>query len=266
MTPACAQRPPCSRSPAPIDGGDEVALTNRTWRFRQSALARRFGFAALRVVNDFEAIAWALPRLGADDARPLGEPREPRAGVKVALGPGTGLGVAALVPVEGRWHVVPSEGGHASFGAQAPDEIDIFARLLREHGSVSAEAVLSGPGLARLVHAIDPQAAPRTPEGVVAGALAREAAPLAAVRLFVRLLGRFAGGLALTFRPSAAFISPAAWPRGSALSSTSANSAPPSKRIRRMRHSCAQRPHCSCTGPSRASWAARRWRTKWLRG
>src|SRR5262245_27258531 len=128
----------------PIDGGDEVTLTNRSWRFRRSALARRFGLSSLRVVNDFEAIAWALLRVGSDDARPLGEPRVPGAGVKVALGPGTGLGVAALIPVEGRWHVVPSEGGHASFGAQAADEIDIFARLLREHGRVSAETVLSG--------------------------------------------------------------------------------------------------------------------------
>src|SRR5262249_42174187 len=50
----------------PLDGGDEVALTNRAWRFRRSALARRFGFAQLRVVNDFEAIAWALTRLAPD--------------------------------------------------------------------------------------------------------------------------------------------------------------------------------------------------------
>jgi glucokinase len=185
---------------SPIDGADEVALTNRTWRFRQSALAQRFGFAALRVVNDFEAIAWALPRLTADDTRPLGEHHTPREGVKAVLGPGTGLGVAALVPVGGRWHVVPSEGGHATFGAQAPDEIDVFARLMREHGTVSAETVVSGPGLARLFRALDPQAPPRAPEAVVAGALAGEDAPLAAVRLFVRLLGRFAGGLALTFK------------------------------------------------------------------
>ena len=81
----------------PIDGGDEVALTNRGWRFRRSVLARRFGFSQLRVVNDFEAIAWALPRLAPDDAHPLGEPLQPRAGVKLALGPGTGLGVAAVL-------------------------------------------------------------------------------------------------------------------------------------------------------------------------
>ena len=183
----------------PIDDGDEVALTNRGWRFRRSALARRFGFSQLRVVNDFEAIAWALPRLAPDDAHPLGEPLQPRAGVKLALGPGTGLGVAALVPVDERWHVVASEGGHASFGPHAPDELEIFQRLWQEHGNVSAETILSGPGLARLLRALDPQAPATTPEAVVAGALAREASPQATVRLFV-LIGRFAGGLALTFK------------------------------------------------------------------
>ena len=184
----------------PIDG-EEIALTNRaSWRFRRDEMARRFGFRQLRVVNDFEAIAWALPRLGAGDTRPLGKPTAPREGVKAVLGPGTGLGVATLVPMGGRWHVLASEGGHALFGPQAQDEIEVFTRLFAEHGSISAETVLSGPGLARLAGALDPQAVSRTPEMMVAGALNREPSALAAARLFVRLLGRFAGGTALTFK------------------------------------------------------------------
>lgn len=184
----------------PTDGGEEVALTNRSWRFRRSELARRFGFSTLRVLNDFEAIAWALLRLGAADARPLGRPMASPDGVKVVLGPGTGLGVAALVPVAGHWHVMASEGGHASFGPQAADEIDVFVRLQAEHGRVSAETILSGPGLVRLLRAIDPQTLCQAPEAVVAAALARDPSAQATARLFVRLLGRFAGGLALTFK------------------------------------------------------------------
>ena len=193
----------------PIDG-DEVALTNRAWQFRRRELARRFGFAQLRVVNDFEAIAWALPLLRATDVRPLGSPHPslPRLrgregwgdGCKIVLGPGTGLGVAALVPADGRWHVVASEGGHASFGPQSADEVEVFARLRDECGTVSAETVLSGPGLARLARALDPNAFCHEPENIVRSALAREPSSLAATRLFVRLLGRFAGGLALTFK------------------------------------------------------------------
>jgi len=183
----------------PIDG-EEVALTNRAWRFRRGEFAQRFGFSQLRIVNDFEAIAWALRNLAPTETRPLGKPVPPRDGVKVVLGPGTGLGVAALLPADGRWHVVASEGGHASFGPQAADEVEVFARLWKACGHVSAEAVLSGPGLVRLARALDPQGACHAPETIVAGALAREPSALAATRLFVRLLGRFAGGLALTFK------------------------------------------------------------------
>ena len=184
----------------PVDG-EEIALTNRaSWRLRRREFAKRFGFSQLRVLNDFEAIAWALPQLGAAQTRPLGSPVVPHAGVKVVLGPGTGLGVAALLPADGRWHVVASEGGHASFGPQAADEIEVFARLRQECGAVSAETVLSGSGLARLARALDPQAARHAPETIAASALAREPSAQAAARLFVRLLGRFSGGLALTFK------------------------------------------------------------------
>ena len=180
--------------------GEEVALTNRAWRFRPGELARRFGFAKLRLVNDFEAIAWALTRLTAHDAHPLGPALPARPGVRAVLGPGTGLGVAALVPVDGRWQVLASEGGHASFGPQTLDELEIFAALLHEHGSISAETILSGPGLPRLLRAVDPRSQATTPESVVANALAGDAAALLTVQLFVQLLGRFAGGLALTFK------------------------------------------------------------------
>jgi glucokinase len=184
----------------PVDG-EEVALTNRTaWRFRRGELARRFGFARLRVVNDFEAIARALPSLGATETRPLGQPLPAREGVKLVLGPGTGLGVAALLPADGCWHVVASEGGHAAFGPQAADEFAVFARLRADCGAVSAERVLSGPGLMRLSRALDPRTACHAPETIAAGALAREPAAQAAARLFVRLLGRFAGSTALTFK------------------------------------------------------------------
>jgi len=181
----------------PVDG-EEIALTNRAnWRLRRNEFAKRFGLSHLQVLNDFEAIAWALPHLGAAQTRPLGKPDAIREGVKVVLGPGTGLGVAALLPADGRWHVIASEGGHASFGPQAPDEFEVFARLRDECGAVSAEKVLSGPGLMRLARAIDPRAACHAPETIVASALAREPSAQAAARLFVRLLGR---GLALTFK------------------------------------------------------------------
>jgi glucokinase len=183
----------------PIEG-EEIALTNRAWRFRRAQFAERFGFSQLRIVNDFEAIAWALPRLTAAHTRPLGHRALRAEGVKVALGPGTGLGVAALIAEHGRWCVVASEGGHASFGAQEEDEADVFARLRKQCGTVSAETVLSGPGLIRLARALDPASAYREPERILADAHAGEAKARTLTRLFMRLLGRFAGDLALTFK------------------------------------------------------------------
>src|SRR5262249_55642317 len=179
-------------------GGDDIKLTNRVWSFHIPDLAARFGFKPLRVINDFEALARALPYLQPADQRPIGRMAQNR-GVKAVLGPGTGLGVAAAVPIEGRWNVIASEGGHASIGAQATDEEPVFARLRQECGNVSAEMLLSGRGLIRLHRALH-QGSPLTSEAIVAGAHAGEKNARTSVALFVRLLGRFAGDVALTFK------------------------------------------------------------------
>src|SRR5262249_61329436 len=111
----------------------------------------------------------------------------------VVLGPGTGLGVAALLPADGRWHVVASEGGHASFGPQAEDEIEVFARLRQERGAVSAETVLSGPGLVRLPRALDPRAARPSAGAIPPPPLARGPPAPAAAPPVGRVLRRLAG-------------------------------------------------------------------------
>ncbi len=201
---------------APVDS-DEITMTNRAWRFRLSALKARFGFSDIRGINDFEAVAWALLRLSPNDLRPLG-PLGPRpGGVKVALGPGTGLGVSALVPLtpqsefgqdhapdnkSDHWYAVASQGGHASFGPGARDEFPVFDRLHATHGWVKGETILSGPGLKRLFTAMHPDLPPRTSPAIVQDAIAGDAPALAVTQLFVRLLGRLCGDLALMFKAS----------------------------------------------------------------
>src|SRR5271157_5618037 len=150
--------------------GEDIALTNCAWRFRRSDFASRFGFSRLRIVNDFEAIAWALPQLTPAHTRPLGPRSLLRDGVKLVLGPGTGLGVAALLPAGGGGCAIATEGGHISFGAHADDEDAVFARLREECGAVSAEMVLSGPGLPRLAGALHPERGCREPETIIAHA------------------------------------------------------------------------------------------------
>jgi glucokinase len=183
----------------PVDG-DEIMLTNRPWRCRRSHLAERFGFSDIRVLNDFEALAWALPKLAASDVRPLSAARAASPGVQLVIGPGTGLGIAALVPANGGAHVLASEGGHGLFGPQAPDEFELFGRIADECGSVCAETLLSGRGLMRLAHVGGSAAEHDTPEALVARALAGEPSAHATAQLFLRLLGRFAGSMALTFK------------------------------------------------------------------
>jgi glucokinase len=183
----------------PIDG-DEVALTNRAWRFRLTELGRAFDLSPLAALNDFEAIAWAVPGLSAADLRVVGPVLPPGPGPKVVCGPGTGLGAAALVPLRGDWHVVPGEAGHCSFGPASRDEEEVFARLREATGHVSAETILSGPGILRLHAALHPGGAPLSSEAILARAAAGDVAARSTVATFVRLLGRFAGDLALTFK------------------------------------------------------------------
>jgi glucokinase len=184
----------------PVTGRD-IALTNRSWRFNLERLAERFGFSSIHAINDFEAQAWALAQLHDGDYCKLGNAAHVRSlhGVKIVLGPGTGLGVAALVPVGQGWQAVPTEGGHVCFGAAERDEEPIFARM-RENGPVSAEMVISGSGLPRLHNAVNPGTATLIAAEIVAQAQAGEPAAAATIKLFVRLLGRFAGDIALTFK------------------------------------------------------------------
>jgi glucokinase len=177
----------------------EIALTNRDWRFRLEELEAQFGLSRVRAVNDFEAQARALPLLGDADLRHIGGTTEMPHGPKVVLGPGTGLGLAALMPDNDDWFAVATEAGHVSFGPAAADEEEVFARL-RKSSPVSAEFILSGPGLQRLHLALHPGTPFLAAAALVAAARAGDAAALATTRLFVRLLGRFAGDMALVFK------------------------------------------------------------------
>src|SRR5207302_4183778 len=133
--------------------------------------------------------------------RPLGRAIPPRPGPKAVLGPGTGLGVAALVPHGKEWIALASEGGHVSFGPAAADERIVFQRLAASEGEpVAAETVISGPGLERIYRALNPFGIPLVARAIVSEARAGGSDARIAVDLFVRLIGRFAGDVALTLK------------------------------------------------------------------
>lgn len=184
--------------------GGAIPLTNANWTVDIAALSRRFGCQGA-LFNDFEALALALPFLGPETLQRIGPWNPVPGGVRVAVGPGTGLGVGALVEVEGRFIPLSSEGAHVGFGPLNREEERLFRQVERVEGRITAEVLLCGPGLSRL-HAARMVLQDRGGEHRDAAAITAEALvqpdgqAAATVRLFLALLARFAGDLAITFR------------------------------------------------------------------
>lgn len=187
--------------------GEVVKLTNNAWTVSRAGVAASLGADQVLLLNDFEALAHALPALagGADsEVRWIGPARPDAAKPMAVLGPGTGLGVAACLPAPGGGHLaLASEGGHVTLAPADDAESELLAVLRRERGHVSAERVLAGIGLPALHRAVcalrgAPDAA-LTPEQVTARALAgSDACCSEAVERFCAMLGGFAGNVALT--------------------------------------------------------------------
>ena len=134
----------------PVEG-DQVRMTNYHWAFSIEQMRERLGLDTLVVVNDFTALAMALPRLQPSQRRQVGGGAPRERSVMGVIGAGTGLGVSGLIPADGGWVALGTEGGHTSFAPRDEREIGILRYALTEHGHVSFERLLSGPGLA-LIH------------------------------------------------------------------------------------------------------------------
>ncbi|MFL6797575.1 MAG: glucokinase [Xanthobacteraceae bacterium] len=187
----------------PIEA-NRCVLTNCSWVVDAQELSEAFGFDSVRVCNDFEAAALSLPYLADAHLHRLGGGISRPDAPMVVLGPGTGLGLAGLVPAGQDWAVVGGEGGHATMPASSADEDVILQHLRHEFGHVSAERVISGQGLENLyraVAAVDGVAAPPLEAAsITAAALAGTCATaVRALDLFCAMLGTFAGNVALTF-------------------------------------------------------------------
>lgn len=186
--------------------GDEVAMTNHHWTFSIAALKARLGLKQLLVINDFTALALALPLLPAQSLRQVGGAAALPGWAIGLIGPGTGLGVSGLMPDgRGGWLPVQGEGGHATLAAATEREAAVLQALSRRHGHVSAERAVCGQGLADIRAALleldaGASAGPElTAAQITANALANaDAACVEALQLFCAFLGIAAGNLALT--------------------------------------------------------------------
>ena len=188
----------------PIDG-DVIALTNSPWHFSLEATRRALGLDRLEAINDFTAVALAAPRLTAADLLPIGGGEARPDFPLIALGPGTGLGVAALVPLPGGgWQPVAGEGGHVTMAAATARESAVLDELRERFDHVSAERLLSGQGLVNLYQALSAlsgqQVVYSTPDVICAHGL-EGSCPICreTVEMFFAMLGTIAGNLALSF-------------------------------------------------------------------
>lgn len=183
--------------------GDDIQMTNSPWRFSIQALRRDLKMPGLICLNDFAALALALPHLADQDLIKIGGREGKEDAPKIVLGPGTGLGAALLIPTEEGWRPVPTEAGHATLPAYNEEEEIILAQLRKEFGHVSAERLISGPGLINLYNIlsqIEKLPASANSSQDITKDLARNGDPLArkTIRQFFLFLGTFAADLALS--------------------------------------------------------------------
>lgn len=191
----------CIAIACPIDG-DQVSMTNHSWAFSIKQMQENLGLKQLTIINDFTAVSMAIPVLGADDKVQLGG-GSARSGKPIAVyGAGTGLGVAHLVQSGDFWLSLAGEGGHVDMAGCTEEEDALIRQLRLELGHVSAERLLSGPGLVNIYNGLvtSEHRVPEilTPKQVSDRALSGECSDChRALSLFCVLMGRFAGNLAL---------------------------------------------------------------------
>lgn len=194
--------------------GEELKLTNNPWVIRPALVPEKLGVDAHVLVNDFEAVAHAVAACPRTAFRHLCGPNRPlpARGTISVVGPGTGLGVGLLVNMDGTaWQVVPTEGSHGDFSPTDAIDDAILLHCRKRFGRVSAERVVSGPGLAEIhaaLAALDGRAIqPMDDKALWTLALGGEdSLAAAALDRFCAALGGFAGNIALAHGAAAVVI------------------------------------------------------------
>ena len=194
----------CLAVAGPVIAGT-VSITNNAWQLSAADLAARLGSPRVRLANDFEALARAIPALGDEDVTPIGCDGPPRFGSRDltvgVVGPGTGLGVATLIRRNGVVHALAGEGGHVGFAPENETQSAVRAGLVAEFGRVSDERLASGRGVENIYRALvarDRNDGKRLGAAeVFAAAADGDASADEAVEMFYEVLGQVAGNLAL---------------------------------------------------------------------
>ena len=186
----------------PING-DQVRMTNRDWEFSTDAVRRELGLHTLLIVNDFTALAMALPGLKQEDLMQVGGGKAATNAVIGVLGPGTGLGVSGVIPTVDGFVTLGSEGGHVNFAPADEREFAILQFAWKEWPHVSNERLISGPGMEMIYRALAQRnrvtVSPRTSPDIITGALEdHDTLCIEVLECFCGMLGGAAANLAVT--------------------------------------------------------------------
>jgi glucokinase len=183
--------------------GDFVRMTNRDWQFSTDAVRRELGLSTLLIVNDFTALAMAIPGFAPDDLMQVGQGAPAPNAVIGVLGPGTGLGVSGVIPTADGFVTLGSEGGHVNFAPADEREFFILQTAWKEWQHVSNERLISGPGMEIIHRALAQrngvEAPPRKPAEIIRCALdENDPLCLEVLECFCGMLGGAAANLAVT--------------------------------------------------------------------
>jgi glucokinase len=185
----------------PVEG-EVVHLTNRNWSFTRESLRKAADARQFRLLNDFEALALALPHLDGEDVVQIGGELPQKPAVKIVLGPGTGLGMATLAPLpQGGWMALPGEVGHITLPVVTQAEFDWRERMSKPGVLFESEDAITGGGLLRMYRAAAAVPTLETPEAVLQAALAgTDEAAVRTLDQFIAWLARVAGDAAMTMQ------------------------------------------------------------------
>jgi glucokinase len=197
----------CLAIACPVDT-DIISMTNLPWQFSQTALKKALKLNRLILINDYTAIAMAIPMLTDEQKIKIGGGEALLDKAIAVCGPGTGLGVANLLPIANKWYCVSGEGGHVDYAPIDDKEIKILHYIKRFKKRVSYEQLLSGYGLEQIYQALlviehgdslAEQGTTLTAKDISMQALSKACLlSQQALDLFCKVLGSFAGNLALT--------------------------------------------------------------------
>ncbi|MFT5692315.1 MAG: glucokinase [Oceanicoccus sp.] len=185
----------CLAVAGPVES-DWIDLPNNHWAFSRSELQDSLA-ASVSIINDFSAQVLSIDCLTESSRRWIGTARPKGKAVTAVIGPGTGLGVSAMMP---SGDILPSEAGHIAFAPSNNHEVDLLKQLWQRYDRISIERVLSGMGLANLYWAncrLDGTERELPAPEVTAGAYAGDKYCLQAVNDFLAILASVAGDVAL---------------------------------------------------------------------